>query len=177
MNKINHCTLISTFICLFLTISFAITIGVLAWHVDHPPICTVAKMENRNCYENQGEIYMEQYVTIIGNNTAFIKCGKVIACDTSPCAKDVHIGGMYSCTIYRDNLYQLSSDYEFIYILIISFILVPGLLISLLSLIVLICNINIKFNKKLEITKSDGINEVTIEDDILTEVSLSEISI
>ena len=71
--------------------------------------CKITKILNRNCYDYNGAIWLEQYVQINENKLAFTICGKVLNCETSPCIVDIRLNNTYNCYLYRENLYNLSN--------------------------------------------------------------------
>lgn len=70
-------------------------------------MCVIEEFTNRNCYEQQGRIYMEQYFAIDNNRIAFVNCGPVADCLTSPCNKNIYVNVSYECKLYSENLYAL----------------------------------------------------------------------
>jgi len=71
--------------------------------------CKVTKILNRNCYEYNGMIYLEQYAQINENKIAFASCGKVLNCDT-PCIIDVQLNNTYVCYSYMNHQYILPNS-------------------------------------------------------------------
>lgn len=60
--------------------------------------CIVTELTTkRYCYENSAKIWLEQYLIISDNKTAFVLCGPVINCQTSPCNFPIVIGEEYWC--------------------------------------------------------------------------------
>ena len=89
-----------------------IGIGLLSSQI-HNSKCIIESIGHRNCYEQKAQIILEQYITINGNKSAFIYCGPVLQCETSPCDIKVAIGLQYWCYSYNDNgLYQLTEFSE-----------------------------------------------------------------
>jgi len=72
--------------------------------------CTITAVLDRKCYERYGHYYLDQFVQINGNGNAYIECGKVINCDTSPCNFEFSIGDSYFCSLTKDNIYLLPDD-------------------------------------------------------------------
>ena len=111
--RVNFLICAGIIVLLLLCISAPLTgVGVLSYRI-HNSRCTIEAIGHRNCYEQKAQITLEQYITINGNRSAFIHCGPVLHCETSPCEIGVEIGKQYWCYLYNDNgLYKLDRFVE-----------------------------------------------------------------
>jgi len=106
--------------------------------------CKITKILNRNCYDYNGAIWLEQYVQINENKLAFTICGKVLNCETSPCIVDIKLNNTYSCFLYKDTLYNLpyvQNNMRLIFT--ITTLLISIFLISFTLHLILYCDSNI----------------------------------
>src|SRR5918996_1440780 len=90
---------------LFFT-TFIITLSLFI--VNKPWDCVPVEKLRINCYESDAKLYLEIYYKLRDNNTAFINCGPVRNCDTSPCKYDIIMGNNYYCQNYERNQIRLS---------------------------------------------------------------------
>jgi hypothetical protein len=82
MKNLYVCT---TFV--FMTINLIIFSSL--YFVNKPDECIALKQVRRNCYESDAKIMLEIFYELKeSNKTAFILCGAVIKCETSPCFRD-----------------------------------------------------------------------------------------
>lgn len=95
--------------------------------------CTITNITSRNCYENQGKLYLEQYLIIAEKEIGFILCGPVLNCHTSPCNFNIVIGQEYWCFEYA-NIYRIVeyAPGKTIFGIIVIFILIIIWIISLI---------------------------------------------
>jgi hypothetical protein len=123
-----------------LTIGFYFTVR---HTVEQASVCIIEEYTNKNCFESQGQLYMDQYVKINNNRTGFIMCGPILNCLTSPCNIKTNIGDSYNCMLYSDNMYQIN-NYPAEYILL-SVVLSVITTISYIMTIIYIINMRYEF--------------------------------
>ncbi len=83
----------------------------------HDSTCKVIEFGHRNCFESKGHLFMDQYFAIDNNRTAFVSCGPVLDCQTSPCDRPIHVNNSYRCEPYSADLWRLGNwplNYDFI---------------------------------------------------------------
>ncbi len=179
MMKFNPCLGFWGTVCLILAFVCIAVIGFLSYRVNTSK-CTIEGIINRNCYESKGKLILEQYVIINDNMTAFIYCGPVINCLTSPCDIDVIIGNQYWCDLYNgNNLYRLGTfaHINIMNVLGIVFLCIMTLFFLITSFILYInCTNIIEFNNEQPETKESTINVNKSKTQIQLEVNTSDSS-
>lgn len=103
--------------------------------------CIIEEYTNRNCYERNANLILEQYVKIDKNRTGFILCGPVLNCLTSPCNGAPKIGSSNKCMLYKKDLYWIDEYPTGLVfgaiVIFICIVVIFGLLIILLIFLVI----------------------------------------